>query len=264
MFYCRANWMIISSGRIKGKVSIRTSWWVHKNFNLLVQIILWDLRFYVLSVCKLTVFLFTLFCLGGPLQVPGSHEQLGICPRVAEDVYYFGTRCKDSAVLCNYYWFWLFLYRLYFKWYVQIQKAAKKSARREQLQREEAEQKKLKTVLELQFILDRLGDDTVRQDLKQGVGSSPLLTDSDLAAFDEFYKLVGPDRDQNMRLVHIFMCKPVRNISYFMPIWSMIKKVWQILIYAGWLISMKKRLCTLGSCWKGRTSQWLEQHVSLL
>uniref|UniRef100_A0A8D3DJF7 Cell cycle associated protein 1 n=1 Tax=Scophthalmus maximus TaxID=52904 RepID=A0A8D3DJF7_SCOMX len=82
-----------------------------------------------------------------------------------------------------------------------IQKVVKKSARREQLQREEAEQRRLKTVLELQFILDRLGDETVRQDLKQGVGGSPLLTDADLAAFDEFYKLVGPDRDQNVRLV---------------------------------------------------------------
>lgn len=82
-----------------------------------------------------------------------------------------------------------------------IQKVVKKSARREQLQREEAEQKRLKTVLELQFLLDRLGEDTVRQDLKQGVSGSPLLTDADLAAFDEFYKLVGPDRDQNVRLV---------------------------------------------------------------
>nr|XP_046249373.1 caprin-1b isoform X2 [Scatophagus argus] len=82
-----------------------------------------------------------------------------------------------------------------------IQKVVKKSARREQLQREEAEQRRLKTVLELQFLLDRLGDDTVRQDLKQGVGGSPLLTDADLAAFDELYKLVGPDRDQNVRLV---------------------------------------------------------------
>uniref|UniRef100_A0A669B365 Cell cycle associated protein 1b n=1 Tax=Oreochromis niloticus TaxID=8128 RepID=A0A669B365_ORENI len=81
-----------------------------------------------------------------------------------------------------------------------IQKVVKKSARREQLQREEAEQRRLKTVLELQFILDRLGDETVRQDLKQGVGGSPLLTDADLAAFDEFYKLVGPERDQNIRL----------------------------------------------------------------
>lgn len=80
----------------------------------------------------------------------------------------------------------------------------KKSARREQLQRDEAEQRRLKTVLELQFILDRLGDDAVRQDLKQGVAGSPLLTDADLAAFDEFYKLVGPDRDQNIRLVQGF------------------------------------------------------------
>lgn len=85
--------------------------------------------------------------------------------------------------------------------YHQIQKVVKKSARREQLQREEAEQRRLKTILELQFLLDRLGDDTVRQDLKQGVSGSPLLTDTDLTAFDEFYKLVGPDRDQNIRLV---------------------------------------------------------------
>ncbi|KAK1887293.1 Caprin-1 [Dissostichus eleginoides] len=50
------------------------------------------------------------------------------------------------------------------------------------------------------FLLDRLGEDAVRQDLKQGVSGS-LLTDADLASFDEFYKLVGPDRDQSIRLV---------------------------------------------------------------
>ncbi|XP_061630800.1 caprin-1b isoform X2 [Phyllopteryx taeniolatus] len=82
-----------------------------------------------------------------------------------------------------------------------IQKAVKKSARREQLQREEAEQRRLKTVLELQFLLDRLGDETVRQDLMQGLGGSMLFTDVELAGFDEFYKLVGPDRDQKIRLV---------------------------------------------------------------
>ncbi|XP_029992541.1 caprin-1b isoform X3 [Sphaeramia orbicularis] len=82
-----------------------------------------------------------------------------------------------------------------------IQKAVKKTVRREQLQRDEAEQRRLKTVLELQFLLDRLGDDAVRQDLKQGLGGSPLLTDADLTALDEFYKLVGPERDQNIRLV---------------------------------------------------------------
>ena len=77
----------------------------------------------------------------------------------------------------------------------------KKTVRREQLQREEVEQKRLKNVLELQYLLDRLGDDSVRQELRQGVGGSALLTDADLSALDEFYKLVGPDRDQNVRWV---------------------------------------------------------------
>ncbi|XP_036399375.1 caprin-1-like isoform X1 [Megalops cyprinoides] len=85
-----------------------------------------------------------------------------------------------------------------------IQKAVKKSARREQLQREEAEQKRLKTVLELQFLLDRLGEDGVRQELKQGVSGSPLLTDGDLTALDDFYKLLGPERDPSIRLTDQF------------------------------------------------------------
>ncbi|MGH0124859.1 UNVERIFIED_CONTAM: hypothetical protein FKN15_017149 [Acipenser sinensis] len=83
---------------------------------------------------------------------------------------------------------------------LQIQKAVKKAARREQLQREEAEQRRLKAVLELQFMLDKLGEETVRNELKQGLNGTPLLTDDDLTALDEFYKLVGPERDQNLRL----------------------------------------------------------------
>uniref|UniRef100_A0A1A8JTZ9 Cell cycle associated protein 1 n=1 Tax=Nothobranchius kuhntae TaxID=321403 RepID=A0A1A8JTZ9_NOTKU len=83
----------------------------------------------------------------------------------------------------------------------EVQKAVKKSARREQLQREELEQRRLKTVLELQFLLDQLGDDGVRQDLKQpGASGVPLLTDGDLTSFDEFYKLVGPERNCDIRL----------------------------------------------------------------
>ncbi|XP_061830921.1 caprin-1-like isoform X3 [Nerophis lumbriciformis] len=82
-----------------------------------------------------------------------------------------------------------------------IQKTVKKTARREQLHREELEQLRLKTVLELQFLLDQLGDETVRQELKQPDASgSSLLTDADLASFDEFYKLVGPDRNYDVRL----------------------------------------------------------------
>ncbi|XP_060117731.1 caprin-1 isoform X4 [Heteronotia binoei] len=81
-----------------------------------------------------------------------------------------------------------------------IQKTIKKTARREQLMREEAEQKHLKTVLELQYILDKLGDDEVRNDLKQGTNGVPVLTETELSALDEFYKLVEPQRDMNVRL----------------------------------------------------------------
>ncbi|XP_078239472.1 caprin-1 isoform X4 [Pogona vitticeps] len=81
-----------------------------------------------------------------------------------------------------------------------IQKTIKKTARREQLMREEAEQKRLKTVLELQFILDKLGDDEVRNDLKQGTNGVPVLTEAELSTLDDFYKLVEPERDMNVRL----------------------------------------------------------------
>ncbi|XP_077451315.1 caprin-1-like isoform X2 [Stigmatopora argus] len=83
----------------------------------------------------------------------------------------------------------------------EIQKVVKKTARREQMQREETEHRRLKTVLELQFLLDQLGDDNVRQDLKRPDASgAALLTDADLASLDEFYKLVGPDRNCDVRL----------------------------------------------------------------
>jgi len=68
--------------------------------------------------------------------------------------------------------------------------------------REEAEQKRLKTVLELQFILDKLGDDEVRNDLKQGSNGVPVLTEEELTTLDEFYKLVYPERDMNVRYAY--------------------------------------------------------------
>ncbi|KAJ7994996.1 hypothetical protein DPEC_G00255320 [Dallia pectoralis] len=83
----------------------------------------------------------------------------------------------------------------------EIQKAVRKSARREQLQREGMKQRRLKTVLEWQFLLDRLGDEQTRRDLNQLSTGCPLLFDSDLSALDTFYKLVGPERDHDVRLI---------------------------------------------------------------
>ncbi|XP_042197244.1 caprin-1b isoform X3 [Callorhinchus milii] len=85
-----------------------------------------------------------------------------------------------------------------------IQKSLKKAARREQLMREEVEQKRLKTVLELQYVLDKLGDDDTRNDLKQGWNGSFVLTEEELTLVDDFYKLVQPERDMNLRLCEQF------------------------------------------------------------
>ncbi|XP_027034267.2 caprin-1a isoform X1 [Tachysurus fulvidraco] len=88
---------------------------------------------------------------------------------------------------------------------VEIQKAVKKTARREQLKREEAEQRRLKAVLEVQYVLDQLGEESVRQELRQERGNDgPLLTEAELTGLDDFYKLVGPERDPNIRLTDQF------------------------------------------------------------
>ncbi|XP_066503209.1 caprin-1a isoform X2 [Hoplias malabaricus] len=91
----------------------------------------------------------------------------------------------------------------------EIQKTVKKASRREQIKREEAERQKLKTVLEVQYVLDQLGEESVRKELRQAVSSSsedegPLLTEAELSSLDEFYKLVGPERDPNIRLTDQF------------------------------------------------------------
>lgn len=65
--------------------------------------------------------------------------------------------------------------------------------------REEAEQKRLKTVLELQYVLDKLGDEEVRTDLKQGSNGVPILSEEELSLLDEFYKLADPERDMGLR-----------------------------------------------------------------
>ena len=57
----------------------------------------------------------------------------------------------------------------------------------------------LKTVLELQYVLDKLGDDDVRTDLKQGLSGVPILSEEELSLLDEFYKLVDPERDMSLR-----------------------------------------------------------------
>lgn len=110
---------------------------------------------------------------------------------------------KHALFKLNLKWIELSFIELILVFYIdivlQIQKTIKKTARREQLMREEAEQKRLKTVLELQYVLDKLGDDEVRTDLKQGLNGVPILSEEELSLLDEFYKLVDPERDMSLR-----------------------------------------------------------------
>ncbi|XP_059365848.1 caprin-1-like isoform X6 [Carassius carassius] len=87
---------------------------------------------------------------------------------------------------------------------MEIQKSVKKATRREQLKREEVERKRLKAVLEVQYLLEQLGEESVRQDLTQSSGDAPVLTESELTGLDEFYKLIGPERDSSVRLAEQF------------------------------------------------------------
>uniref|UniRef100_A0A673G0B2 Caprin-1-like n=1 Tax=Sinocyclocheilus rhinocerous TaxID=307959 RepID=A0A673G0B2_9TELE len=86
----------------------------------------------------------------------------------------------------------------------KIQKTVKKATRREQLKREEVERKRLKALLEVQYLLEQLGEESVRQDLTQSSGDAPVLTESELTGLDEFYKLIGPERDSSVRLAEQF------------------------------------------------------------
>uniref|UniRef100_A0A8C5PQS5 Cell cycle associated protein 1 n=1 Tax=Leptobrachium leishanense TaxID=445787 RepID=A0A8C5PQS5_9ANUR len=137
-----------------------------------------------------------------------------------------------------------------------IQKSIKKAARREQLVREEAEQKRLKTILELQFLLDKLGDEEVQNDLKQGVNGVPLLSDEEMAAVDEFYKLAQPERDPSVRLceqyepasVHLWDVldgkdKPVCGTTY-----KALREVLERILHSGYFDSAQNQNHQNGLC----------------
>lgn len=102
---------------------------------------------------------------------------------------------------------------------VDLQKAEKKASRREQVRREEQERRRLQRVLEVQLLLERLGEDEVRVELQRASTPSrgdqeevqgeetrlePVLSAAQLTSLDSFYKLVNPERDSNARLTEQF------------------------------------------------------------
>ncbi|XP_076316594.1 uncharacterized protein LOC143228957 isoform X1 [Tachypleus tridentatus] len=78
-----------------------------------------------------------------------------------------------------------------------IQDAAKhqkKVAKREQLERQQQEMQKIKELLILQDILNRMGTEEVRSDFLSGSNGAFKLSENDLNNLDELFKLISPDR----------------------------------------------------------------------
>ncbi|XP_077994918.1 uncharacterized protein LOC144448524 isoform X2 [Glandiceps talaboti] len=74
-------------------------------------------------------------------------------------------------------------------------KQQKKLVRREQLQRQEYGQQRIRSVLELQDLLEQLGDEKVRKDFTEGTRGAVAVPEEQLKHIDMFYKLVSPTRE---------------------------------------------------------------------
>ncbi|XP_052800601.1 caprin-1-like [Mya arenaria] len=75
------------------------------------------------------------------------------------------------------------------------EKLLKKQAKRGKSEKQLAEVRRIKEVLQLQALLDSMGSDNVRQDFKTGKHGAIVLTEENLNQIDELYKLVSPTRD---------------------------------------------------------------------
>ncbi|XP_069618356.1 caprin-2 [Ranitomeya imitator] len=79
-------------------------------------------------------------------------------------------------------------------------KAQKKSVRREQVQKTEAEKKRLRSVLEVQYLLQAFCQDHVQQDFKDGVNGAMYISSKELDGLSKFAKLVCHKRFPHMSL----------------------------------------------------------------
>ena len=76
-----------------------------------------------------------------------------------------------------------------------MEKALKKRAKREKIERQEHEISRVREVLKLQELLSNMGAENVREDFKKGVRGAVVLTDENLQQLDELYKLITPTRE---------------------------------------------------------------------
>ncbi|XP_075132511.1 caprin-2 [Leptodactylus fuscus] len=79
-------------------------------------------------------------------------------------------------------------------------KAQKKALRRESIQKTEAEKKRLRTVLQIQYLLRSFCQDNVQQDFKDGLNGALYISSKELDCLSKFSKLVCHKRFPHMSL----------------------------------------------------------------
>ncbi|XP_006895140.1 PREDICTED: caprin-2 isoform X2 [Elephantulus edwardii] len=80
----------------------------------------------------------------------------------------------------------------------ELLKAQKKAQRREQMLKLEAEKKKLRTILQVQYVLQNLAQEHVQKDLTGGLNGAVYLPSKELDYLIKFSKLTCPERNENV------------------------------------------------------------------
>ncbi|XP_075408029.1 caprin-2 [Tenrec ecaudatus] len=80
----------------------------------------------------------------------------------------------------------------------ELLKAQKKAQRREHMLKLEAEKKKLRTILQIQYVLQNLAQEHVQRDLREGLRGALYLPSKELDYLIKFSKLTCPERNESL------------------------------------------------------------------
>ncbi|XP_032804980.2 caprin-2 isoform X2 [Petromyzon marinus] len=80
----------------------------------------------------------------------------------------------------------------------EFQKSQRKAAHCKLLLQEESEKRRLRTVVELQYVLEHLGNKNVRRDFTRGLHGAAMLAPVELKALDDMYSLIHPNREKDI------------------------------------------------------------------
>ncbi|KAM8974131.1 caprin-2 [Pelodytes ibericus] len=82
----------------------------------------------------------------------------------------------------------------------ELLKAQKKTLRRENVLKVEAEKKRLRTVLQIQYVMQSFGQNHVQKDFNNGMNGAMSVSSKELDSLAKFSKLLCPKRQEHMSL----------------------------------------------------------------